>query len=77
MIFRCPGQDNRRVFAGPITCPGCGYVAEIFSDEARVKCPRCGRDITKECLPSCVNWCKHARECIGEERWKSLGKQEK
>ena len=30
----------------------------------------CGRWIYKEKLPSCVDWCSAARECIGEERWK-------
>ena len=36
------------------------------------KCPKCKGLICRERLPSCVDWCKAARECIGEEKWKKL-----
>ena len=76
MIFRCPGQDGRTITVKPIICTACGYIAEIFSDEAKVRCPKCGAYITAERLPSCVDWCQHAKECVGEERWKKLKKIE-
>ena len=72
MLNFCPGQDSRKATAENIICAGCGYVAEIFSDEIRVACSRCKNLICKERLPSCINWCKAARECVGEEKYKQL-----
>ena len=67
---KCPGQDSRKAEAENISCGKCGYVAEIFSDEIKVRCPKCKNLICKERLPSCVDWCKVAKDCIGEEKWK-------
>lgn len=72
MINKCPGQDKRNVKAEAIRCHDCGYQIEIFSDEIKVKCPRCKNLACRESLPSCVDWCKSARQCIGEEKWKQL-----
>ncbi len=72
MYNRCPGQDSRKAQVENIVCVHCGYVAEIFSDEIEVTCSKCRNIITKENLPSCVDWCKAARECIGEEKYKQL-----
>ena len=72
MFNQCPGQDSRKAKAENIMCANCGYVAEIFSDEIKVSCPRCKNLICKERLPSCVDWCQAARECIGEEKYKKL-----
>ena len=72
MNFKCPGQDDRNIKAETILCLKCGYEMEIFSDEQKRKCPRCNNLICKEKLPSCVDWCKYARDCIGENRWKKI-----
>ncbi len=72
MLNKCPGQDDRNIKTEIITCPECGYKVEIFSDEIKVRCPKCKELVCKERLPSCVDWCKAARECIGEEKWKEL-----
>ena len=72
MINKCPGQDDRNIKTEIIICPECGYKVEIFSDEIQVKCSKCKALVCKERLPSCVDWCKAARQCIGEERWKQL-----
>jgi len=72
MINKCPGQDDRDIRVGIIKCPDCGYSVEIFSDEAKVKCPRCKTLVCRERLPSCVDWCKFAKECIVEEKWRRL-----
>jgi phage FluMu protein Com len=69
---KCPGQDSRKAQAENITCLNCGYLAEIFSDEVKVKCPKCKNLICKERLPSCVDWCQAAKDCLGEERWNKL-----
>lgn len=72
MIQKCPGQDDRNIKSETIKCPDCGYQAEIFSDEIKVKCSKCKGLICRERLPSCVDWCKVARECVGEKKWKEL-----
>ena len=72
MLDKCPGQDKRKAKAESIICVNCGYVAEIFSDEVKVRCPKCKNLICKAMLPSCVDWCRAAKECIGEQRWKQL-----
>lgn len=68
MILKCPGQDSRNISPENIKCPSCGYKIEIFSDEVKVKCPKCKATACRVRLPSCVDWCKYASECVGEER---------
>lgn len=68
-VFKCPGQDGRNIKAEAIICPACGYKAEIFSDEAGVRCAQCRGYICRQIIPSCVDWCRHAAECIGPEKW--------
>lgn len=72
MIFKCPGQDNRSLKSETLRCPECSYEVEIFSDEVRVRCPKCARLVCASRLPSCVDWCKSARECLGKEKYKQL-----
>jgi hypothetical protein len=75
MINKCQGQDDRHIKAQMLTCSDCGYKVEIFSDEIKVSCPKCKGLVCRERLPTCIDWCKFARECIGEEKWKeSKGK---
>lgn len=72
MTEKCPGQDKRNLKVECIICAACGYEVEIFSDEVKVRCPKCKKDICRQRLPSCVDWCKHAKDCIGKERWEQL-----
>jgi len=72
MFNKCPGQDRRKASVENIVCPSCGYIAEIFSDEIKVKCSRCNNFISRVRLPYCVDWCRAARDCIGKERWEQL-----
>jgi len=72
MSSQCPGQDMRNLRVELYKCPNCGAGVEIFSDELKVKCPKCGKYIYKEKIPSCIDWCASARQCLGEERWKEL-----
>ncbi len=65
MIDKCPGQDKRNLKIELIFCSKCGYQAEIFSDEMRIKCPRCKSAVSRRKAPSCADWCKSARECLG------------
>jgi DNA-directed RNA polymerase subunit RPC12/RpoP len=72
MTSRCPGQENQILRAAIYKCPKCGSEVEIFSDEVKVKCKKCGTKIYRETMPSCIEWCTAARQCLGEERWKQL-----
>jgi predicted Zn-ribbon and HTH transcriptional regulator len=72
MTNKCPGQDDRNIKVETIRCPNCGYSVEIFSDEIKIKCPKCKNFVCRARLPSCMDWCKFARECIGEDKWKQL-----
>jgi DNA-directed RNA polymerase subunit RPC12/RpoP len=72
MTVRCPGQDFRWLRVELYKCPNCGAEEEIFSNETRVKCHECGEWIYKGKLPSCIDWCASARQCLGEERWKQM-----
>lgn len=68
----CPGQDNRNLRVELFKCPNCGHEMEMFSNEVRVKCYRCGQWLYRERMPSCIDWCASARKCLGEERWRQL-----
>jgi hypothetical protein len=70
MSEKCPGQDGRNLKVELADCPECGYQLEMFSDEMKVKCPKCKAQVCRVRLPTCISWCKHARECVGEEKWK-------
>jgi NADH pyrophosphatase NudC (nudix superfamily) len=72
MVSGCPGQDGRNLRVSLHKCPSCGNEVEMFSDETRIRCRNCGNYVYKENVPSCIEWCSKARECLGEERWKML-----
>ena len=72
MFNRCPGQDGTNLRIELYKCPNCGAEVEIFSNEMKVKCYRCGRTVYREKIPSCIDWCAAARQCLGEERWRQL-----
>jgi hypothetical protein len=65
MAFRCPGQDKRNLKVEALTCPACGYTVELFSDEASTQCPQCRQKVSRSVAPSCIDWCKLAKECVG------------
>jgi len=70
MPGECPGskilkQPRPEIF----TCPDCGYEVEIWTDEIRRKCPACGRMVTRFQDMSCVEWCKMAKNCVGEDAY--------
>jgi NADH pyrophosphatase NudC (nudix superfamily) len=77
MTASCPGQDFRKLKVELHRCPKCRAEVEIFSDEPRVRCPKCGEMVYRENTPSCIVWCTSARQCLGEERWQNLEKMKK
>ena len=68
MIFDCPGSQN---FKHPqpesLKCPHCGEEVEIWTDEVEVRCRKCATVVTRKDGQSCLDWCKQAKECVGEE----------
>ena len=72
MFSKCPGQDTCKLRVELYKCPNCGAEVEIFSDETHTKCQKCGTMVFREKMPSCIEWCSSARQCLGEERWQQL-----
>ena len=70
-LKRCPGS---MAFSQPkielVRCPHCGDTAEVWSDEAEGKCAKCGHAVCRTTTQSCIDWCKYAKECLGEEAHK-------
>lgn len=63
---RCPGS-LKTTAPEPVErkCPKCGSMVEIWSDEEKADC-KCGMTIFKEKIPTCVEWCSAAEECLGD-----------
>jgi NADH pyrophosphatase NudC (nudix superfamily) len=72
MQSKCPGQDSRNLSVSIHICPQCGKEVEMFSDEMRIKCPSCKARVEKKTVPSCIQWCKEAKRCLGPERWEKV-----
>jgi len=69
MLDKCPGAATiRRPTIIVKKCPECGVEVEIFSDEMQVKCSTCGFTVYND-LESCIQWCKYAKECVGERAY--------
>jgi NADH pyrophosphatase NudC (nudix superfamily) len=67
MIHTCPGVSNLKSPTLEIKiCPRCGEEVEIFSDDMKATCQGCNLEIFND-IVSCVQWCKYARECVGDE----------
>jgi len=60
----CQGKPQIKIMEK--TCPQCGHEVEIFSIDTQVACENCGFVIYNDTL-TCVQWCKYARQCMGEE----------
>ena len=60
----CQGKPQIKIMEK--TCPQCGHEVEIFSIDTQVACENCGFVIYNDTL-TCVQWCKYARKCMGDE----------
>lgn len=71
MISECPGS---RFFKQPepeiVKCPTCSAEVEIWTDEVKATCKNCQTVVTREQGQSCLDWCKFAKDCVGEELYK-------
>jgi hemerythrin-like domain-containing protein len=75
MVFdkSCPGtQAIRQPIPEFINCPDCSAEVEIWTDELKATCPRCGNKVHRAQQASCIDWCPHAKECIGPEVYERL-----
>ncbi len=69
----CPGSRTiREPRPEEINCPGCGIAVEIWTDELKATCPGCGDKVYRAQQASCIDWCPHARDCVGPEVYERL-----
>lgn len=67
MAIKCPGsQLFRQPKPENIPCPFCSADVEIWSDEVKATCPKCKKEFMRAAEQSCLDWCKFARECLGD-----------
>lgn len=52
-------------------CPECGADVELFSTDIKADCYDCGFTVYND-IQNCVQWCKYARECVGEEMYERM-----
>lgn len=70
MLSNCPGaQRFRQPEPEIIKCPECGEEIEIWTDEIKATCPKCKKSIMREGGLSCLEWCKYAKECVGDKAY--------
>lgn len=74
---RCPGSLS---FSQPkediVLCSECGAETEIWSDEACGTCTHCGNMVMRNLTVSCVDSCKFAKECLGNEKYRKYGEMQ-
>jgi len=75
--MKCPGQDTRNLKVEIVRCQNCGYDVEFFSDEIKRKCPKCKKDVFKEIIPNCIEWCTYAEKCVGETYYRKYMEDKK
>jgi len=69
----CPGsREIRSPYPEDLKCVFCGRPCEIWSDETETVCKACGKTLTREMRPTCLQWCPAAKECVGAEKYERL-----
>lgn len=71
MTAKCPGSQS---FSQPkpedAKCPFCGAEVETWSDEVKTTCTKCNKTFLREGKETCLDWCKYAKQCVGERVYK-------
>ncbi|MCD7860130.1 MAG: hypothetical protein LUH51_08275 [Firmicutes bacterium] len=67
MLEGCQGKPRTPTIIEKI-CPVCGNLIEMFSIDTQMACEVCGFVAYNDSL-SCVQWCKYAKQCVGEEMY--------
>jgi HD superfamily phosphodiesterase len=69
----CPGSKLiRQPKPEMFDCPNCGAEVEIWTDEVKGTCPRCKTVVMRYQDQSCLEWCKLARNCVGEAAYNNF-----
>ena len=68
----CQGKPRTPTIMEKI-CPQCGEEIEMFSIDTEVACENCGFVAYNDTL-SCVQWCKYARQCVGDDMYEHMMK---
>ena len=76
MFGACPGSANMKTPTIEIKkCPECGADVELFSVDITRDCEKCGFTVYND-IQSCIQWCKYAEHCVGEDLYKKLKKDD-
>ena len=70
MLEGCQGKPRTPTIIEKI-CPQCSELIEMFSIDTQMTCEKCGFIAYNDTL-SCVQWCAHARECVGDEMYAAM-----
>ncbi len=71
MILQGCQSNSKEITIEDKICPQCGHEVEIFSVDTEAVCENCGCVIYNDTL-SCVQWCKYAKQCVGEQTYERL-----
>lgn len=78
IISKCPGSLGfRQPQPEIIKCLVCGSEVEIWTDEVKINCPKCKVEIMRKGSSTCLDWCRYAKQCVGEELYKKYLKNKK
>ena len=64
-------SKSKEITINERVCPHCGNIIELFSVDTEVACDKCGFVAYNDTL-SCVQWCKYAKQCVGEKMYESM-----
>ena len=70
MLDGCQGKPRTPTIIEK-NCPQCGHLIELFSIDTQMPCEKCGFVAYNDTL-SCVQWCAHARKCVGDEMYEHM-----
>jgi len=69
----CQGRDKTPTLEFK-QCPECGNMVEVFSTDSEVACENCGFIVHND-VQSCLQWCKYARLCFGDDVYFKLKRE--
>ena len=70
MLHGCQAKPRTPTIIEKV-CPQCGHEIEMFSIDTEMVCEHCGFVAYNDTL-SCVQWCQHARKCVGDEMYEHM-----
>lgn len=71
MLYSGCQSKSKEISIAEKICPQCGNPVEVFSTDTEVVCDKCGFVIYNDML-SCVQWCKYARKCVGDQMYEQM-----